>query len=95
MLWFKMSWNCTHSSINTVEQILNQVLWLNSHIKVNGKTLYENELIQEGCVYVHDIINEKGFIELKEIEIKYNTRINWLTYRSLCNAIPRIWLKML
>lgn len=69
-----------------------QIIWNNSHIKVN-KTMVNFKSWQDaGIMKVKDLLdNENKFMTLDSINRKYDTNIDFLNYFSIKNAIPKYW----
>ena len=42
------------------DQFGNQILWNNSHLKIDNETKFYRRLYNNGIVYVHDLFNENG-----------------------------------
>ena len=69
-----------------------QVIWLNSQIKIANQVILPNRLAAQGLMYVKDLIGVDGKLySVEEMSIKWETSIDWLWYKSLCNAIPKGW----
>jgi hypothetical protein len=74
------------------EDILRQIIWKNSLIKVDNKTLDYKSWRDQGIYHIQDLLNANGNIGSKaEIEAKYNTNFKYLEYQSLVHAIPGKW----
>jgi hypothetical protein len=74
------------------EDILTQLIWKNSLIKVDKKTIDYKSWRDREINYIQDILNNNGNIGSKpEIERKFNTTFKFLEYESLVHAIPRKW----
>ena len=72
--------------------ILNQILWLNSWIQVQGTPIIWNKWIRKGIFSISDIVQENGeFIGADRLP----DGLNWLDYVSLKNAIPSSWKELL
>ena len=79
------------------DQIREQILWYNSHIKIGGSILTlsdrTNRLFEKGLIRFEDILNENDVVmSLNEMIAKYGN-IGWLWYRQLVNAIPKNWFE--
>jgi hypothetical protein len=80
--------------------ILNQSIWMNSHIKINKKTVYWEKWYKEGFKWVADltVMDDKGkmklmsFAELKDFDIP---GFDMMKYNSLISSIPKKWKKIL
>jgi hypothetical protein len=76
--------------------IVNQTLWLNSHIKVKHCTVLCKWWHEAGCKYVLDIIDDNGgILDYGSFCIKYEMDVNYVKYRGLVDAIPKVWLRLI
>ena len=61
MFWYEMLlyWSelSCKDKISTFQDVVNQLLWLNSHVKYNKAVLYVPSLIQQGIMLIADIHN--------------------------------------
>ena len=75
-----------------VNDIRNQIIWFNSHIKVNSQPIYIERLYRRNILYVHQFFSKQGIpLTHNQFQIKYEVQINFLTYYGLIAAIPKIW----
>ena len=76
-------------------EIRNQYLWYNGHIRVNKKPIYLNMWKNAGINQICDLLKEDGsvlsYMEFKE---KWNTRVDFVTYYGVLQAIPKNWLTL-
>jgi hypothetical protein len=64
------------------------IIWFNSLLKIEGKTLFYKELHDKGVTYLSDLVNENGrFKTIDEIWGQFNCRINCLNYFGLVSLI--------
>jgi len=99
-LWdeFWRKW-CEHNHeeyIEDLEGVLNQNIWLNSHIKVHGKTIHYKNWERMGLRWINQLTtdtqdNKLRFLTLEELEGRMRCRIPYLKYYGLIDAIPRTW----
>ena len=81
---------------DTAAQVLKQSLWLNSHIRVEGKLKWSNTAIQAEVKFVSDIWTPNGFLSYVQFVNKYpNAGLSWLEYYQMCDAIPLGWRTLL
>ena len=74
------------------QDIYCQPLWLNSHILVGGKTVYNKNWIDKGIINIADICSHTGHILPHDvIANKFGLNIDFLHYRSMVSAIPMEW----
>ena len=64
------------------------VVWYNSHLKLEGKTIFYKELLIKGVILIRDLLNDNNIYKtLKEVKDHYDCRINYLKYISLISII--------
>ena len=75
-------------------QVQDQVLWLNSNIKVRGKLISWYKWIGAGILLISDIFCENGerktINDISELGVE-----EWLNLSCLQDAIPSVWVSML
>ena len=89
--WAKilLAWsNVQYNTPSTKSQIWNQIIWLNSYIRVNGKPIVNVVMYINGLVCISDLFHENG-IPKQATELTFN--VNWLDYQSILSAIPTPW----
>jgi hypothetical protein len=78
------------------EEACQQLLWHNSAVKINNKTINNTLMEQNGIVFVQDLIDNKGKIGNKDyIQKKYKIQIDTMFFNSLRSAIPKRWKKLI
>ena len=77
------------------EQILNEILWNNWFIKIEGFSVYYNNWYRAGVIRIKDIFYGNGFLTFKDFCHRFRVQTNFLTYNGLCNAIPQNWIRLL
>ena len=83
---------CTYFKPATYGEIVEQPLWYNSHIKMNGKCIFFKKLNQQGVKTIFDLLaQDNTFVTFENINEYYPNCITWLEYRGLVNAIPCKW----
>ena len=91
------AWAEVHHHIpQSKQQILKQIIWRNSHIRV-GKCTIEppSELVDNGLLYIKDIVNEDGGLLPFTVVKRKFSHIKWFQYTQICNAIPSHWKSVL
>ena len=78
-----------------IDEISNQIIWYNSHVKVNNKVIFWKEWYDRGIVQIKDLIIENKVMTARELEFVYGLRIDTMKYNSLISAIPRRWKKVI
>ena len=72
-------------------QIANQIIWYNSHIKVENKFLLIPQMYESGIFYLKDLLNKGKFMKVEQLNECYNIKVNMMAYNQLISAIPRTW----
>ena len=86
IVWSKYNYHVPE----TEAEISEQVLWYNSHIKINGNMLYNEKLYQTGIIYVKDLFWDNKFPTYEEF-CRIYTPIPVMEYNSLQHSIPKKW----
>lgn len=73
-------------------QIIDQLLWNNSFIKINDKLVCNLNMIQHGILSVRNLLTDQGFMTVKQFIERY-PQVNIMDYLSLVHAIPNEWKK--
>ena len=90
------AWYDLKSDPSSVEEICNEVIWLNKNILIDGKYVWYSGWYEKGVVFMSDIINETGkFLKWNEVQQKFSLSGNELQYISLLDAVPKRWRDML
>jgi hypothetical protein len=78
------------------EEICEQPLWHNTHIKIGGKCIEYTRWKNKGINTIQDIINGKGeILDKKKLNAKYDNVCKHLEYESLVSAIKSKWKQKL
>ena len=65
-----------------------QIIWFNSNIKIGGQIVFIKRLFDKGITYIKDLLDENNsFYKVEELQLKYNVRIDFVTYFGLIYAI--------
>ena len=100
-IWLQWCMENHRNDIDTVELILNQNLWFNSHIRKNKKVIFLKEWENRGMRWISDLLYENDtnnslrFLSQKELEDMYDLKTDFLTYGSTIHAIPTEWRRKL
>ena len=58
---------------------LDSVIWYNSHLKLEGKTIFYRERFDQVVLLIRDTLNDDSiFKTLEEVKDQYDCRINYL-----------------
>ena len=98
--WYSvlMNWSMENYDFVTAKpNILHQMLWFNSDIRIAGQTACFQRWMKNGILYVNDIwyLPSNRLYDHDELQHKYRINIPFTEYYSLCAAIPRMWLACL
>lgn len=73
------------------QEVLEQVLWYNSHIKIAQKICYNLAMICSGILTIKDLLTSTGkLLKPGEFSVRYPA-VNILEYISIVHAIPETW----
>ena len=86
------SCNTNHQSMFSGKEVLNEIIWYNSNVCVNKCTLINSDCWKANLKKFGDLVDADGNrIPLNLLNDKYGTKLNWLTYETICKAIPKTW----
>ena len=79
-----------YRSIDQIENPNEEILWLNSNIKLDHKTIFIKEMFDNNIVRVKDLQkDDKTWLNFDSFRTKYpSVKINFLHYHRIINAIP-------
>ena len=78
----------------TESDVRNQIIWLNSHIRIGGKPIQWGGWIQKNIIFVQDLVNSLG--TRHSVEYMCTTfGVNWMDVLSLYAAIPSEWWSLI
>jgi hypothetical protein len=83
-------------TVNSLDEIMQQCLWYNSHIKIQKKVLLWKKWDEQGIRWIADLLKEEQdgrlyILTREELEEYYDLKIPHMTYNSLLSAIPKAW----
>jgi len=77
---------------SNIQQIRNQIILFNSHVRINNKPIYISELNDNNIVYILKCFNEtRDILSLNGFQLKCGIHINFLIHYSIVSALPRRW----
>ena len=85
-LWCRVNYHVPH----TASQVERQVLWLNSHVRINGVPYYHYSAAKVGLMCFGDIWMDGKLMTRDEIATRW-PQLTWLEAQGLINAIPDHW----
>ena len=77
------------------EQILEEIIWNNRFIKINGSSVFYRQWHDAGITKVSDIFKDGSFLTFNEFVSTFQIKTNFLKYYGLCHAIPQEWINLL
>jgi len=83
--WQKI--NC--STPHTKKEGLNEIVWNNHHIKMEGYSIYCKNWHDAGLTKIEDFFQGNRFLTFEEFRSKF--KINF----GLCHAVPQKWINIL
>ena len=84
------------AQINFMEEVPNpqdQVVWLNSHIKINRKIVWWPEVQKAGLNYVNQLFDQKTLIPAQEANTRFS--LTTMQFNSLITALPSEWKRII
>lgn len=74
------------------DEILQQIIWLNSNILVEGKPLLWESAIKGGMIFINDIVSEEGkLMDYNQIVEVYGDICSPYSYNQLVSALKKNW----
>ena len=82
--------------VQGIEKVLNQNIWLNSHIRINNKVIWYKDWMNQGIKWIGDLIQENNhgerrFISNTDLATKLGFKPMFLKYHGIIQAIPAEW----
>lgn len=70
-----------------------QIIWNNSHVRINGNIVMYKQLFENNVIYVRDLFNQNNsLLSLDQFKRKYQIEsIPFTVYWGLVHAIPHNW----
>ena len=67
---------------------VDSIIWYNSSLKIEGKTLSYKELFDNNIIFIKDILDEENkFKTYDELKNQFNCKVNFFKYFSLISMI--------
>lgn len=78
-----------------VDEILEHVLWFNSHIKIAKEFFFDKDIYNNGVMRVKDLLNSSlEFMSVSQFRNRFPS-CNYMRFLSLMHAIPPQWKRAL
>lgn len=78
-----------------IECFNSQIIWMNSHIRVDNKVLYHAGCIENQMLTITNLYHEGKLLDRNLINIIYDVNITAMAYNSIISAIPREWKRQI
>ena len=70
----------------------NEIIWLNSNIKIGGKIAFNRAMVENNIIRIKDILNDNGLLyDIHELNNKYACNVNFVYYYGIINAIKKAY----
>ena len=77
------------------KEVINQILWYNSHIKIARRLVFNQEWYDKGVIYIKDICTQGKLMSFQELKYTYGIQCDEMTYNSIISSIPKCWKRMI
>jgi len=93
---FKHWYELYSTSPETENDILNEKIWLNKYILIEGRPILYKKWENSGIIKLNDIINQEGkFKTVNQLRQLSGIIIDAMMYNGIKSAIPKSWLRKL
>ena len=84
------------SPITTLSDVLNEIVWNNKFLCINGKPLFRNKLLRKGFLTVSDLLTDSGTMKSWRILQNQNvTCAEYFVHMSVFDSFPLAWKSFL
>ena len=84
------------SPVTTLPDVLNEIIWNNKFLCIDGKSLFRNKLLRKGFLTVSDILTDSGRMKLcRTLQNQNVTGAEFFVLMSVFNSIPSEWKTLL
>ena len=98
-LWgsvFKAWCQFNFHEVEAVTEIVQQIIWFTSHIKVGKRMICYENWINAGILKLQNLLDYQGNLMGWHIsEMRHPNVTNWLEFQSVINAMPNTWKRKL
>ena len=92
-IWW--AWSKVHyeQEVNDLDQILDQTIWGNSHIRKRNRPIFDKDLLQSNIEKIIDIYDPEtqSLFTFEQINDTFGNVISYMQYLSIRAAIPSKW----
>ena len=90
--WYKFQ----HVEPATPADVRQQILWNNSNITVDNKSIFQTALFNRNIIFVNDLLDTDGNVmSYAEFCLVYPNSCEQFQYQQLISAIPKAWKTLL
>ena len=79
----------------TYESVNAQIIWCNSHIRIQGEPFINLQAYRLGIKTIEDLTKNNVFLTWEEFNNKAPGCMTWLGYRNILASIPKQWIKII
>ena len=81
--------------VESKAEVLNQIIWYNSHVRLDSKPLMWKKWYEKGFLLIEDLFDQEGNPLSQATALDRLGQEKWLNYHALIRAIPGNWRNML
>ena len=84
------------SPVTTLPDVLNEIIWNNKFLCIDGKPLFRNKLLRKGFLTVSDILTDSGRMKsCRTLQNQNVTGAEYFVLMSVFDSIPSEWKTLL
>ena len=84
------------TDVNSYHQVMDQYIWYNKYLKIDGKVLHNSDLIKKSILQIKDIVDtNRNLITYENLSVELRNCVNHLYWKSILNSIPQKWKQTL
>ena len=87
--------NVNRNTPSTKKQVLNEIVWNNHHVKIDGYSIYYKKWHDAGLTKIEDFSQGNRFLSFEEFCSKFKIKTNFLSHYGLCHTVPQKWINIL
>ena len=89
-----IAWSKVHFEYPVgVEQIKNQIIWYNSHLRIDGAPIWSKKLFDRGIIYLGQLVEKNTFLSFEQFQSRFNIKLPFTMYYGILKAIPENWVE--
>ena len=93
---FKSWLEYKENPVDSKDKVCNQMIWLNSNIRIDNKPICKVDWIKRGIIKIRDLINEHDeFLGWSQITQKLGIQVPFTEYYGIIQALPIHWKRWL